>query len=96
MSNENSNTPITQEELNILKSKLISLEIQKQLFPVLGFLLTIIGTTLFIIYEMEGYIFTSILLAAIFESIALMEVSDRFEKEFEALKEEDKEGVSDV
>jgi len=96
MSNENTNTPITTKELGILRAKLRSLEIQKQLFPKLGFLLTIVGITLFIIYEMDGYIFTSILLAAIFEAIALIEVSDRFEKEFEALKEEDKKGVSDV
>jgi vacuolar-type H+-ATPase subunit I/STV1 len=96
MSNKNTNTPITAEELITLRAKLYSLEILKQLLPKLGLFLTIVGMALFIIYEMNGYIFTSIFLAGMFESIALMEVSNRFEKEFEALKDTDKKGVSDV
>jgi len=100
MNSQSKDIPVSSEELSILRAKLHSLQKLVKLFSKLGFFLPILGIILFILYKMEGHVFITIMLAGVFEWIALMEASQRFKKEFIELDKEhkyiDKKGVSDV
>jgi hypothetical protein len=105
------NIAVTAEELNILKAKLKSLQTLKNICSKIAFPVTVAGMIFFIIYRLDGHMLIAIMLVGIYEFLALVDVSDKFKKEFKAMDEEsakdkstediskekiEKKGVSDV